>query len=328
MSKQIEQWLYEAGARDIRAIGNEEINSTCPQCGEHGRWRNRCFSLNIETGLFVCYRPECGFAGHLRRLLIDLLNFSFQEALSATEGMLAWRDVESTAYDLPDWEERDTPSETFDYLSEASLGIYDFIPSYMVRRGFTRATLGHFEIGYDMSRKRVMFPVRDHERRLLGFSSRATHDNDFPRYLHLGFKKSTVLYGECYATPKQRHLVVGEGNVDALALRQLLPNKFLAVSTLGSLVSTLQVRRMLHYPRVYLAFDKDDAGEVATTRVGDALQARGHRSVWVMDFLNFAGCKDPGLVAQLAQERGTKAIPRVRRYSRWLEDLRSKKEET
>lgn len=326
MSTQIIEWLERAGATKVKASGDNNISSTCPFCDPMGQWNN-CFATNTETGLYTCYRPVCSTTGHVRQLLQELLGYSRDQADQATEGLEVWKQVEEE--ELPDYEDRFSSKKAqTNTLYEASIGLYKFTPSYMVRRGFTVETLKRFEIGYDMDRKRVTFPVRDVSGELLGYSTRATQDHDFPKYLHLGFKKSSVLYGESYRNSTKVTLTVGEGNADALALGQLLPSTYLPVATLGSLVSKAQMSRMFQYSKVLLCFDQDEAGDVATKRVGDQLEAWGHREVSCLSFLNFLRVKDPAEILKVQQFTQRRAIPVVQSYQRWLERHLSRKEDS
>lgn len=317
MSAQIEKWLKQAGAAKVGMSGEANFVSTCPFCNPHGHWPGKSFAVHVDSGLYVCYRPACGATGHIRRLLVEKLGMSPEAAVKATEDLEAWKEVKLRST-LPTWENRFSPEEEVDLVAEATLGLYKFTPVYMLERGFTKKTLKRFEIGYDLQRDRVVFPMRSKKGRLLGFSTRATEPHDFPKYLHLGFKKSELLYGECYG--ESDVLAVGEGNADALALHQMFEDEATAVSTLGSKVSDKQVRKMLDYRKVLLAFDKDEAGDIATKEVGDRLQRYGHREVFVLEFPSLEGAKDPAEVLAASIDLGRPIKKRIKRYQRWRAD--------
>lgn len=335
MATQVEEWLQRAGATNLRMSGEGNVTSRCPFCDPGGAYHN-CFAVNIENGLYLCYRPSCGAQGHIRSLLVDKLGYSPAQAAEAVEGMEAWKEADVDGLDIPSYADRNRVAKApVDLEHEATIGLYKFTPTYMLKRGFSRKVLAEFEIGYDHETHRVTFPVRDAAGTLLGYSTRATRDYDFPKYLHLGFKKSSVLYGEHLRTGKETSLVVGEGNADALALREMMrhPN-YLSVATLGARVSRVQIDAMFKYPRVLLCFDRstdkaeDPEGERATFEVGSGLQARGHAAVHVLSFANYPMCKDPGDVLSRSVRTKRRAIPFRRKFDQWLEFYSSKKDKT
>ena len=318
MSDKIEEWLRKAGGERIQVSGGANYSSTCPFCNPGGKWPGKSFAIHVDSGLYVCYRPECGATGHVRRMLVDLLGMSPNDASEATASLEQWRKVELS--DIPSWDDRflDKDVASIDSIHEATIGLYKFTPVYMRERGFSRETLRYWEIGYDLARHRVTFPVRNGQGVLLGFSTRTTDPYEFPKYLHMGFRKGSVLYGESYS--QNDRVVVGEGNPDALALHQLLGHKYKAVSTLGSLVSREQIRKLFKYRVVLLSFDKDSPGVAATRSVGDRLEAMGHREVFVIDFLDFPDAKDPAEIVGALGDRETKTPYKVKRYQRWRAD--------
>lgn len=303
-AKTIERWLSQMGSKGLRSTGSNHLKGTCPRCMDDGL----DFSINTENGMYICYRESCGTRGHIRTLLIDILGYSRQAAEKAVEGIVLWEAVSEEVFTLPAYKDRKRKQVAVkDPEDEARVGLYRFTPTYMLKRGFTKEVLRRYEIGYDMDKKRVVFPVRDKHGTLLGFSTRATLPWDMPKYLHLDFRKSQVLYGLHLARDLRRPLVVGEGNCDALALNQLTEEQ--AVSPLGCQVSDAQVKMMFPYRKVILGFDWDDEGRAATERVGSALLGMGHREVFVMQEVE--GLKDPGeLLLEQNRHRGTPDIVR------------------
>ena len=314
MANQVLEWLEAAGGRRIRKTGIDNAKSTCPECDSSAQF-SQCFAINTRTGLYVCYRESCGARGHLKQLLADYLGYTWAEAKTAVASVLDWEEVKEEDLAIPTFKDRHRkPEAERSAEMEAQIGLYKFMPQYMVDRGFSREILRRFEIGYDFDKKRVVFPVRAANGPLLGFSTRATREDDFPKYLHLDFRKSTTLYGESYA-PKGHPLVVGEGNADALALQQLLGSEYKAVATLGARVSDVQVRAMYKYPEVYLCFDKDLEGWKARARVGNALREMGHRGVYCLEFPDFPHQKDPGDIVKLLQQYPRQVRHRVRPFT-------------
>ena len=124
---------------------------------------------------------------------------------------------------------------------------------------------------YDRFRDRIMFPIRDHRGRTIGFGGRVLDDGE-PKYLNSPetpvFHKGEALYGLHEVLQADRHptdIVVVEGYMDVVALAQHdLPR---AVATLGTATSTRQVERLLKTTGdVIFCFDGDEAGRRAAWR--------------------------------------------------------------
>lgn len=282
-----------AGCRNIKWSGDNRI-SCCPF---HPDTR-RSFSMNGKTGQWTCFSESCGVKGGLKKFLIDGCGYT-REAAEKVAG--EWGDWEGKGDEngWPKWAEWDSRQEEVidqEKVEEKWLGLYDFCPRYMRERGFRKDTLRRWEIGYDSEADRVTFPVRDERGALLGFSKRTTDAGVEPKYLHLGFKRSRVLYGEFFAPPDAT-IWVSEGQVDALALWQM--GVKYPTSTMSARVGPRQIERLSAYPSVVLAFDDDADGRSASRRVGDKLVEAGHRHVYIAR--SFGGHKDPGEVL----ERGT-----------------------
>jgi DNA primase len=268
-------WLQRAGATQVRETGVGNLISTCP----FHRDSHPSFSMNTENGLFLCYAQGCGVSGNLINFLMTALGWNFLKAQEAMNEMDIPSLDDPSVYTLPPYERRrckDLEVET-SKIREGHLGMYRFCPQYMVERGYSKAMLREWEIGYDFGIGRVTIPVRDRSRKLLGITKRSTYDDRPPKYLHLGFKKGSHLYG-AYKDPEAREVVAVEGQVDVLAwyALQKLYNfePILCVSTMGSRVSQVQIEMLSRYKRVYMAFDNDTDGIATTSRVGEGLMRR------------------------------------------------------
>jgi DNA primase len=127
---------------------------------------------------------------------------------------------------------------------------------------------------YDRFRGRVMFPIMDVRRRVVGFGGRVL-DEQGPKYLNSPetplFKKGTTLYGldlARSAVTAAQTLVIVEGYFDVVALHQAGITH--VVGTLGTALTPEHVqtiRRFAH--KVILLFDPDPAGVRAALRTLD-----------------------------------------------------------
>jgi len=186
---------------------------------------------------------------------------------------------------------------------------------YLARRGVSEATAEQFELGlapgessrllkaaklagvaqelllaaglvrtgdrgdcYDTFRERLMFPIRDSTRRVVGFGGRTLADAQ-AKYVNTAqndlFDKGRVLYGLDLARPKVVETgcaVVVEGYLDCIACHQYgFAN---AVATLGTAMTETHLELLRrHGHQVVLVFDSDTAGQAAAERVlGPALR--------------------------------------------------------
>ena len=304
-------WVWkladDAGCTLLKMSGDNVIG-TCPFHQDV----KRSFSINSDTGQYICFSESCGASGGLYSFLVEALHYTKEKAKKLAEEYGAFSaQKRSEGWPEPKaWKDRRKkkvdPRDRTKVMDEAILGIYDFCPKYMLKkRGFTKATLKSWEIGFDHDSERVVFPVRDERGRLIGLSKRTTKNED-PKYLHLNFQKNRHLYG-LHRIEHRNDVIVVEGQTDHLAVWQALQlcpelrDHVGVVSTMGARVSKEQVDKIARFKRVILAFDakvvKDNGkvdrdGLMATVKVGDDLLSRGHRGVFALR--EYGQAKDVG----------------------------------
>ncbi len=127
---------------------------------------------------------------------------------------------------------------------------------------------------YDKFRSRVMFPIRDLRRKVIGFGGRILGEG-MPKYLNSPetplFNKSRALYlleKARETAGKTETLIIVEGYFDAIALHQAgITN---VVATLGTALTPDHIRIIRRYvTKVVLLFDPDEAGVRAALRTLD-----------------------------------------------------------
>ena len=124
---------------------------------------------------------------------------------------------------------------------------------------------------YDRFRQRIMFPIRDHRNRVLGFGGRVLGD-DTPKYLNSPetpvFHKGHTVYGLYEALQVQRHwqqIIIVEGYMDVVMLAQHGVNN--AVATLGTAITPQHIKLLSRYADQFVfCFDGDTAGKKAAER--------------------------------------------------------------
>jgi DNA primase len=236
-----------------------------------------------EVGVEV---PEEGEAGGGQREDLGRANEAalafFREALRGREGARARRYLEG----------RGIPAELVDRfeIGYAPPG-WEGLAQALGRSGITHAAAEAAgllaprqtrEGYYDRFRDRVVFPIRDASRRVLGFGGRAL-DPDAPKYLNTPetplYRKGQVLFGLPQALEQLRdrdRAVVVEGYFDVLGLARAGLREGLAPC--GTALTVEHARRLRRYvSEVILLFDGDEAGARAAERALPLLLAEGLR---------------------------------------------------
>ena len=165
-----------------------------------------------------------------------------------------------------------------------SLPEWDALLRGALAKGLDEATLGKAGLSregrqgehgstrtYDYFRGRVMFPIADSQKRIVGFGARTLGD-DQPKYLNTPktavFDKSSVLYGVPLARAaidSEARVAIVEGYTDVLAAHQEGLRFF--VASLGTAFTQENARRLRRLaPRVDIVFDGDLAGQSAAER--------------------------------------------------------------
>jgi DNA primase len=290
----IKGWLKQAGCQKIRESGIDHLVSSCP----FHKDQYPSFSINTANGLFLCYSGGCAMSGNLINFLMAALGWSFKKAKEASQLVDVPDLDDESLWRIPSYERKRAELVIENkMIREGHLGMYQFIPHYMLERGYPKRLLQRWEVGYDYGSRRVTIPVRDGKGELIGISKRSTFDGQMPKYLHLGFRKSNYLYGahRCLNT---RRVVVVEGQLDVIAWYGLVErfgmNLSVCVSTMGSRVSQTQIDLLSRFPEVILALDNDVDGAAAMRRIGDGLVGRMKPNSLLALRSWPKGCKDIG----------------------------------
>ncbi|MDP1975924.1 MAG: DNA primase, partial [Alphaproteobacteria bacterium] len=130
------------------------------------------------------------------------------------------------------------------------------------------------KVVYDRFRDRLMFPIFDHQERIIAFGGRALGGQD-PKYLNspetLLFKKGEILYNRSNARRNLKsgnNIVVVEGYMDVITLHQYGFTQ--AVAPLGTAFTGEHLKALWRFsPEPIFCFDGDEAGQKAHLRAID-----------------------------------------------------------
>jgi DNA primase len=156
-----------------------------------------------------------------------------------------------------------------------------FMPGVMLKAGLIKSAEGGKE-PFDTFRDRVMFPLRDHTGKVVGFSGRIlAKDTEAPKYVNSPetelYHKSELLYGYDMAKHGIRNLgfwIIVEGQFDVVMSHQAGYTNTVAVSGTALTLHHVQLLERLS-TKVVLALDSDKAGIAAMKKSADLMLRRG-----------------------------------------------------
>lgn len=183
-----------------------------------------------------------------------------------------------------------------------SIGEWDNLLKYLYKRGYKEEDIvksglviknEQKKIIYDRFRNRIMFPIFDIRKRVIGFGARVL-DNSLPKYLNSPessiFNKGSNLYALNIAkeNAKDTGFILSEGYMDVIKLHAYGYKS--AVASLGTSFTENQVKLLKRYSKhFYIAFDSDNAGKMASLKAINLFKRQNlDAKVVVID-----GAKDP-----------------------------------
>lgn len=253
-------------------LHNEEIRCECLERDNHtdGSGKMSMF-LSQDKNTYHCF--SCGAKGRLTALLQKKFDLDLYDA------------VEYVSLDNMEYDKYERDKEAVKWATEEVKKIPFTINPHksFLDRGFTRETLEHFKVGhYEEAGKLVHTVPLFQGRRLMGVKYRQDlPDRSF--WYSKGFDRRNFLYNE---PSDKKEVILVEGESDTW--RSYQNNKKNVCASLGTQVNEEQIKRLIKFDRVLLAFDHDFAGSVATEKVYRAL--KDHTEVLFMPY----DADDPG----------------------------------
>ena len=169
---------------------------------------------------------------------------------------------------------RDAYDDAYRFLRDKGYSLREMMDAGVVRSRDGR--------NYDFFRNRVMFPIQNAFGDVIAFGGRVM-DQGEPKYLNSGetylFNKRYHLYSLNQVRKKRdlQNIVLTEGYMDVVGMRAVGVDN--VVASLGTALTREQTRLLKKYTnRVYLCYDGDAAGQNASLRAIDLLQAEGLRT--------------------------------------------------
>ncbi|HEY9593771.1 MAG TPA: DNA primase, partial [Spirochaetia bacterium] len=189
---------------------------------------------------------------------------------------------------------------------------------FLTQKSYSADFLGKTGLFIDSSRggrggalfaDRIMFPIANGRGEVIAFGGRTLGDSQ-PKYLNSPetafFRKGENLFGLDKAGPAIRQsgfFVVVEGYMDVLAMHQAGLNN--CVAPLGTALTEQQVRLLKRYAsKGVLLFDGDAAGQKATTRAIEMLEAED----MIAEVVELPGEQDPADFVQKGDSGTLRAL--------------------
>lgn len=191
---------------------------------------------------------------------------------------------------------------------------------YLLKQGFSKSEILDAGLGvqkdlsegriYDRFRNRLMFPIHDHQGKLVAFGGRTLGDDD-AKYINSSegplYHKSSILYGFHYAKDamrSQQKAIVVEGYFDVLACHRVGVTNVVAAS--GTAFTLEHVKLLKRYTeKVILCLDQDAAGTKAAESAFHLASAEGlhvHTVSLPEKDPDETAAKEPGLLQRALQE--------------------------
>jgi DNA primase len=262
--------------------------------------RNPSFFVSPQKQIFKCF--GCNVGGDVITFYMKIENLSFKEAVKNLCEKLGIdyeysksKEIKPTAEIKKILDINRIALNFFKKHLKNNKPVLD----YLFNRGLKEKTIDIFDLGYaprgshlrdylftlgfsledlkkaglinekeeDKFQGRIIIPLIDHNKKLIGFTGRIFPESDYgPKYLNspetILFKKSKFIYGLVYALEelsKEKELIITEGQFDVMLAYQYSVKNIAAIS--GTSITLDHINIIKKYTQnIALAFDNDEAG--------------------------------------------------------------------
>ncbi len=281
------------------------------------------FVVSPQKQIFHCF--GCGEGGNVFHFLMKHQSMSFVEAVNYVASLVGIDIPEQKrGEDLSAFFDLNRKASEF-YSKAAALSSGKSCRDYMERRGLKEETIKCFNLGYapnswgslseklkesgynddfliksglsvrskdgkgiyDIFRDRLIFPIIDHNKKVIGFGGRV-FSKAMPKYLNSPqtpiYQKGKTLYGidvTLDSIKSEKVAIIVEGYLDMIMLYQSgIKN---AAASLGTALTHDQVRFLKRYSdEAIIVYDGDDSGQIASLRGLDIVFESGIKASAVM----------------------------------------------
>jgi len=250
---------------------------------EGGSDHNPAFAIKRETGDAFCNCFACGFHGTLSELIIEMRHLNRVSPKIQAPWGEAFAYVEQAEddtllnLDSPDIEEtleahanknHEFPQWWLD--SFATWREIEWAVDYLHSRHVSPEIADFMDIRVDIIEKRICFPVKNFQGKLMGLHGRAVEKTVEPRYRmykQAGFINPHIWLGENWIDTDKPILIV-EGPFDLTSVLRVYPN---SCSPLFANPSAEKIRRMADALEWITLFDNGKGGDAGRTKISQIL---------------------------------------------------------
>ena len=290
---------------DLKKSGSNYLG-LCPFHNE----KTPSFTVSPTKEIFRCF--GCGEGGDVISFIMKKENMSYPEAIRFLADKLSIP-IENEDFDRAKYEKKmlyfkiNEDARNFFFQN---LLINNFPKSYLKKRNINNECINYFFIGYadekwdsllnhmtglgydpedlfelgligrsekgnfyDTFRNRLIFPIQDIRKKVLGFGGRTLVD-DRAKYINskesLIYQKRRNIYGSMNLNniQKKNEGILVEGYMDVISLYNYGIDN--AIATLGTAITKDQAQLMKRYTKnLFIAYDGDEAGIKATQKAID-----------------------------------------------------------
>lgn len=257
------------------------VQGHCP----FGPWRHggkdNHPSFGIKSGtdkkpksIYKCM--SCGMGGDLYDLVIDLSSYlkkSPHDGYRVDKALQLIADEKEslfTATGIPDYEETPENEEVVfpeNWLDTfQKIGKFPEAVEYCLGRGVSHSMMTELDLRYDPTQRRVCFPYRDRQGKLMGVQGRALDKHVELRYYQYGYhnkRNAHVWMGENTAD-LDRPLIMVEGPFDLTSVYRVYPN---VVASFTSGLSKRKLDRLNDVEEIVTFYDYGKGGDAARDKI-------------------------------------------------------------
>ena len=268
-----------------------QISISCPLAPYRHRDKydsnNGCSISIVENGpsLVRCFSGFCAFKGTWLRMLQTALEpritpelQTLLEEVAKIEELTLQARVERNYRIIEKMAQTKTVEvDDKDVVRESKLDRMDkMMPPYALKRDIEPQTFSRWSLCYDHFLKRLVFPIRRRDQKLVGLQGRdVTGLAERPHHNYEGFNRQRYLLGEHLIVPGKPIIIV-EGSVGTVKTDQAMRSIASTVGTLGEGFSKWHADTIAEANPscVYICTDGDAPGRAMASRIEYALHGR------------------------------------------------------
>jgi len=225
-----------------------------------------CFTCSRKGDLHTFVKQLCDLDKKFEKALPLVIDEKASGMAGKLNDAMRWYNPEQIVREEAEgrvWSEKEL--EAFEELPPVGL-------TYLEGRDIRKETARNWEVCYDLNEKRLAFPVRKVDGKLVGIVGRTLNGGE-PKYKNYWkFQKSLYLYGEHKLTDECDEVYIMEGMLDVVKSSQVLQN---CLGLVGCEMSQKQEDRILRQKKaVYLLLDGDEAGGSAKKQIINKIRGR------------------------------------------------------